>query len=282
MSSRTKRALQLVGTLLSIGALVFIALGFYENLKSGDLDGLKPNDYAVIVGLGLVCALANLLLCEAFHRLSRVLNTGLSRQTSWRIFGLSQIGKYLPGNIMHLVSRQALGGADGASQASLAKITGFELSSLALSGGLFFIFIADSFIGFLTLPLWIEGVIYLFTVTLVLFVLHRFVESALFFLFHTAFLVTMGFLFFLLLSHLGEQNLNPITVIAAYIVSWLVGFMTPGAPAGLGIREYILLLLLDITIGSGGVIMAVLLGRLINIIGDLITFFTSFALKPTT
>lgn len=56
--------------------------------------------------------------------------------------------------------------------------------------------------------------------------------------------------------------------------------VTPGAPAGVGVRELVLLLLLKGLAADTDLIMAVLLGRLVTVIGDLLFFMATF-LIPT-
>lgn len=281
MSPRLKTALNIVGTILALAALVVVASSFLKSLNAGEFDSLGRQDIAVVAAFSVVSGLLNIFLCEAFHSLSVQLEAGFSRRISWKVFGTSQIGKYMPGNVMHLLGRQALGGAAGVSQKSLAKIAFIELCSLALAGGLFVIFIADRFIGFLTIPLWVEIGLYGSAVAAAMALLGRLLGRpvALTFMWHKAFLMIMGALFFALLRYLGNDTVRIIDVITAYILSWLIGFITPGAPAGIGVREYVLLILLGGAAGSALVIVAVALARLINVIGDILTLLISLKAK---
>ncbi|THD12384.1 hypothetical protein B1808_13230 [Pseudofulvimonas gallinarii] len=61
-------------------------------------------------------------------------------------------------------------------------------------------------------------------------------------------------------------------ITAAFALSWLLGFLAPGAPAGLGVREGILIVLLA-GVGSDGELLAfVLLARATTMLGDVINF----------
>lgn len=61
-------------------------------------------------------------------------------------------------------------------------------------------------------------------------------------------------------------------VTAAFSLSWLLGFLAPGAPAGLGVREGILVVLLSGTASNGDLLAFVLLARLATMLGDIINF----------
>ena len=65
-------------------------------------------------------------------------------------------------------------------------------------------------------------------------------------------------------------------LIGAFILSWVVGFIVPGAPGGIGIREFVITLLLPEGIDAALVLFGIVMYRLVNIIGDAIGFlFTS-------
>ena len=63
----------------------------------------------------------------------------------------------------------------------------------------------------------------------------------------------------------------------AYVLAWLVGLVTPGAPAGVGIRELVLLFVLKGVIPETDLLLAVVMGRVVTIFGDVLYFLnTSF------
>ena len=58
------------------------------------------------------------------------------------------------------------------------------------------------------------------------------------------------------------------TILAAVALSWTGGFVTPGAPGGLGVREAMLYMLLSTTFASGPLMVTLALHRLVSILGD--------------
>lgn len=61
-------------------------------------------------------------------------------------------------------------------------------------------------------------------------------------------------------------------VTAAFALSWVLGFLAPGAPAGLGAREGIMLLLLNGSAPVQSVVIFVLVARVVTMLGDALCF----------
>jgi hypothetical protein len=64
-------------------------------------------------------------------------------------------------------------------------------------------------------------------------------------------------------------------IIGGYAFAWAIGFITPRAPAGLGVREAVLLAVLAPRLGSFVVVIASLLMRITTTLGDLLFFLES-------
>jgi len=100
------------------------------------------------------------------------------------------------------------------------------------------------------------------------------------------FLLISGLIFLVMLIGISLSDdkgdvfsfwLAPI-IIGCFVVAWLGGLVTPGAPAGLGIREVILLALLSSHLPKDTILTTVVIGRLLTIVGDLL--FLAQALLP--
>ena len=66
-------------------------------------------------------------------------------------------------------------------------------------------------------------------------------------------------------------------VTAAFALSWLIGFLAPGAPAGLGVREGIMVVLLSGAADNAQLLVFVLLARLVTMLGDACNFLIGTA-----
>jgi len=63
-----------------------------------------------------------------------------------------------------------------------------------------------------------------------------------------------------------------ILVVSLYTTAWLLGFLLPGAPGGIGVREAVFLLLLSGIYGQGVAAAMAVVMRAISILGDLVAF----------
>ena len=70
-----------------------------------------------------------------------------------------------------------------------------------------------------------------------------------------------------------------VNIFSAVVISWFAGFITPGAPAGLGIREVVFFALLSGTVAESSLLLATLVFRLVTIVGDLGAFFVGLGLR---
>ena len=92
------------------------------------------------------------------------------------------------------------------------------------------------------------------------------------------FLLSPGVIFYALIFFFGEQGYStPIgPVITIYALSWVIGYITPGASGGLGVREALIIGFLSGIVGEPASILVALALRLITIIGDFLVFGVSF------
>jgi len=63
-----------------------------------------------------------------------------------------------------------------------------------------------------------------------------------------------------------------ITVLGLFALSWLIGYIVPSAPSGLGIREVILLMFLGGTLNEGILLSAIVMHRAMQFVGDAVAY----------
>lgn len=63
-----------------------------------------------------------------------------------------------------------------------------------------------------------------------------------------------------------------ISLIGIYLLAWLVGFIMPGVPGGIGIKESILILLLNGLLPRDIILVSVIIHRCLNIIAEVLAF----------
>jgi uncharacterized membrane protein YbhN (UPF0104 family) len=244
----------------------------------------------VVVGGGIY-ALDNLLLVLAWQKLLKWFGgMSLSWRTNIGIYGSTQIAKYIPGNIFQLPSRHMRGYQNGLEHAPLLGAAIFEIIGLLIAASLI------SLIGFLS---GIRSAISIITVVLVLFLALASPILIYYLITHVKFLQRISIspkkdldllndllpvwiiyiLFFLIASlilyAIIHQVINPVynlpvqVVFATFSLAWLAGFITPGAPAGIGVREGVIILILTGYIGEPASIIVSILSRFVTMAGDL-------------
>ena len=163
MKISLRRALHIFGSFLGIAGVIFVIIKL--NVYADQLDFSRFNfcDWGLMSVFSVIYGVANVLLGFAWFDLLVFLGVGaVSRRWAVKVYGLSQLAKYVPGNIFHLAGRQAYGMAAGIPAIPLAKSSALELGLIAAVGGLFSILLVPivfpelpslAAVGFLWLPL---------------------------------------------------------------------------------------------------------------------------------
>lgn len=87
--------------------------------------------------------------------------------------------------------------------------------------------------------------------------------------------VYAAMIYFLILKMIvGEDILwgSAAQIAGAYLLSWLIGFLMPGAPGGIGIRETVMVYLLGGEYGKDSILLSIVIFRFVNILGDFFAF----------
>lgn len=280
---RLKRIFHAASSVLALAGVLFVVLKIAHHWTDIDVSGLGSTAWA---GLGIAAVaygLANALLARAWWHLLRELDVHVPWPKALRIYGVSQINKYIPGNIFHLAGRQTLGMAAGWAARPLATSALWELIMLATLGALF---------GTLALPLFWSPFPPLPAIALWAG-LSAFIYAALrrggvpgiarAMWLQTCFLATSGavFLTVLMVTHktTPEAGLLLPAACGAYVLAWLAGLVTPGAPAGVGVREAVLLFLLKGLFAPSDLLVAAVLGRIVTASGDVLFYLSALTLR---
>lgn len=95
------------------------------------------------------------------------------------------------------------------------------------------------------------------------------------------FAVYSGLIYYFILTRLLHVQLpwgTAFVVVGAYLFSWLMGFLIPGAPGGIGVREAAIVALLTPYLDSDPVLLAILIYRIVNTVGDVVAYLGNRAL----
>lgn len=292
MNQTTKRLLHFAGAVISLILVAYLVSRFFE-LRAAVASQLENGfPLATLALASMVCLLAYLPISIAWALLVSEPGHGFRNiPVSMEIVLLSQAARYLPGNIGHLVGRVMLTRrylAVTATRGS-ALVTIELLLSLACAA-----LLSSAAIPQLAplAPPWLSRVL-IQPSTVVIGVCAMVV--ALIFLgaasrrwlkfklpaaptllfsafFYAAALLVGGYALWLLLNSEHVSAVGVSLALLAYTTSWLAGFVTPGAPSGLGVREFILVQLLAPAVGEPQALLAAALLRLCSVSADVVAF----------
>lgn len=279
-----KTWLSRIGTLLGLVGLLFVAFRLRTYAGEIEAGGIGVGGYVALGGLALVYGTSNLLLALGWWKSLHYLDTPVSRGRAIRIYAASQLAKYVPGNIFQFAGRQVIGVATGIANKPLAKSTILELV-LLIGGGALFSPLAATLI-----PGWVgglsSGIAAFILLALIALMVAGWLGGATLgaaALYYFAFLAISGTIFAAAYQIAGgNAPASALPSIAgAYVLAWLAGLLTPGAPAGLGVREAVLVFLLGGVAAAPVILLAVVVGRAITVLGDVGFYLVGHITKNT-
>ncbi len=289
--------LRLIGKILSVLSIGFVV---YAICKMG-LDFSFVNNVplfvlVVLAGIGMKLLSMWLSATAWTQWLSFFSRTPFEKRDARQVFLRANIGKYIPGNVMHFVQRNLFATDMGISQLQLAMSSVFEVMSyVAVALMVASLTAWDSMQTVLAryfgdrLPvLGIAAACVAAAIAAVLVILRKKIRTALAGYSGKQFLKTLlkvivlqlvtllllAAVMVLLVWYAQGTLTSGIagTVISTYVIAWVLGYIVPGASGGIGIREMALLLLLGPLLGEGLVLSLAMIHRLITIIGDFLGY----------
>lgn len=220
------------------------------------------------------------------------LGSALNWNTSIQLFGISQIGKYIPGGVWNIVAAAEIGrDHDIPARRSVTAMTVAVLISLLSGTGIGVITVLSTSIA-IQVPTWLIVLLLVILVALLMPpVLNRLIGFGFKLLkrpvperqmtFKGLSLGTLlaviawgiaGAQIWLLACGFGMQPSasSMALAIGAYALAWVAGFLVVFVPAGTGVRESILGLFFASALTSGGVLAVVLVSRIAMTFADLL------------
>lgn len=291
------RGLRLVGALLSAAACAYVGWRLWNSPVSADLFH-RPGVFAVVALGTAVAFAANLMLALGWAATVRHFDPGaigLSRAVA--LYAWTQMGKYLPGNVFHFVGRYGLGRSAGVSHQALAAATVIEPLGLAGLAAIVALPFLGGWLAAHGQSAAILAVAALAAVGVAVMLVIRFkkvraasrraMESALSFLrrrgmgvagLYAGFFLLNGYLVWRLLDFYGTGTpaAGIWSVVSANAFAWVLGYVTIGAPAGVGIREVALIFALGPD-PHGSLAACAALYRVSSLLGDFLFFLAGAA-----
>jgi hypothetical protein len=209
---------------------------------------------------------------------------------AYKIIGISQITKYIPGNVGHLIGKAYLAKKIGIEVNDIIRSMTIENILLLYAGCIsclgYFIYFPE-----VQLPLKIEY-LYLtfiaFTFALAVYVMKSnanpekllSLSKVIVILgLNLSIFLILGLVLLLLQQLTLDYEVSLLTYTIAFAISFIAGFVVPGSPGGLGVRETIFVLLMAPKITEVNALNLIVSVRLISVFADVVIYFISIKLK---
>ncbi len=292
-----KKIINTAGCILMIISFVFLL----RRVAAMDVDWERLVDPAIIILLITMPFLnVTVIGLNAFcwgRSLALFSQSPVSNSDVFAVYAKSNLAKYLPGNVGHYAARQMFASQIGLRQVHIALASVFEIgysscSMLAVSA----LFSWDMLAKTVRMQFG-DGVLFWVCGAVVavagLFMAGYFLRrskyavevrvlaarpqfwltmlgSLLLFAVSTFF---VGSVFVLIMCQYAAVDIEGIfMLIGGCTASYLIGFITPGVPGGIGVREAAMLFLLEPFFPGNQILLAAVVQRLTMIIGDMIVF----------
>tara|TARA_Y100001936_G_scaffold185854_1_gene183625 strand:- start:12143 stop:13111 length:969 start_codon:yes stop_codon:yes gene_type:complete len=290
-----KRIIEVLGYLVSGIALYFV----YKYVINIDLEAAKQKlSYTwiplLLVFIAIYIVLMSFLATGWRYMLELLHGSSLPK---WRIIGIytkTQIYKYIPSNLMHVIARIYFATKLGPSKTNVVQSYFLEIVFMVLIG--LIIVLTTVYTGSFTLSdelilkfktalagggkVFSYGILIFGVVAIAFYLIKalRNYKSAFssdnlmrivkLFVLLVCFFFGMGCVEYFVFSGLLGMDIGFLYVVSLFTITWLGMFIIPGAPGGIGIREFIVIALLSPIYGPDDPTIGILIFRVITVLGD--------------
>ena len=299
MLNSRDRIVRWVGRGVMLAGLVFVVrqlLEYHGKVSQGAED---PTLWLTVALFSLLYGISGVLLSSGWLRLLRAQSVGqtkLSWVDCWSLYGKTQIAKYVPGNFFHIAGRHMLAVRKGIPQLTLLTAATLEIVFVLISAGLLSLIAAGTILEVVDIPALFWGIVGLVVFCILSGCLlcrspkfkqivcglrwrHLLVSITFYFMFFSA----SALLFFLIMVFAAESASVVVgqwyLVAGGYAFAWGVGFVVPGAPGGLGVREAILVVFLQSSFPAGLILLSSIAFRLVTTGGDVVFYLIALGIE---
>jgi len=304
-NAKLKKIISYAGSVLMILSLVFIARRFMaEEDAFRTAFGMLTSPW-VIIGLFAIAATEGLGILAAglnFRALVRnVSGIVAPRPLALAVYTESNVYKYIPGGVMYVAGRNRLSvEIEELSHGKVALSTVLEGVTMVI--GVITVAVIFAFdhsvtyiqtLDILPVLMLIVGAILVVAAFVAYFMRHKIggglksltnnMETINFAVIakRVGFAIGLMFLysvtFLMTLTLMGQEMTLSLgfAIIGLYLLAWLAGFITPGAPSGIGVREVVMILFLGDFVHAGILTAAMVMHRVLTATGDVMAYFAA-------
>lgn len=286
MLTNYKKFLYLIGNILVILSLLFIFKILIDNYHI--VMGLEFNFYTLSIFLLLIMLSIFVYILFSISWVAQLKSNYPSFNfiLSFYIISLSQIGKYLPGNIGHFAGRFYLSKRFLSKQDIIYTISVENILFICISfllGSIYILYIDIT--KYITLFELLFSFLLLFSLIVFSFLAIKYIRKKITIINLNYATMIKVFFIFIIMSLLGglsiyiltlfiaeDSNISYLQCLSGFSLSFLIGFIIPGAPGGIGIREYSFVLLFSPFLGEIYALKIILTFRIITVLSDILLF----------
>jgi hypothetical protein len=278
------------GTIVALVAIAYVGRAIVQNEIWASGSATLSQILAISAIGGGVYAANNIFLSAGWWQNLVQQNVDTSFRDSHRIYSRSQIAKYIPGNVFHYGSRHVLGTMAGIAQGKLIAGAALEANRMIVAAVLLSALGLGNWAAATGFPaeflVAVGAVAVAAGVVIDGFMIRRFQKTsvhewlagvtgmAAVVGLYLAFFAICGLILWtinwVVLGH--PDGLTIAAAMGAYAAAWVVGFVVPGASAGIGVREAVMIFGLAGLAGTPEAIVIALLMRVATVVGDFLFF----------
>jgi len=278
--SKRKNILYFLSFAVFCLCIFYVIEAIITKLNSEKLSIVLNDNIFFIFLISILFATSHIFLSLGWKNLINNGSINFSSKSAVIWHSYSQIFKYLPGPFLQHLGRHGIGLRLGVKNKLLIQsaILDLIISSLAavpysFTAIVYFYFYSNIFTLAL-LPFTAFLIFYL-----IKFFFHSFhLKAHISFIYFFISQLVLLTVFFILNYFLNVINLDLTTLVMTsmiYVLAWLIGMLAVGVPAGIGVREAVMVYFLNSLLNQNEVIILVILMRVVCSIGDLIAFIYS-------
>lgn len=264
-----KKLLKLAGNIVVIAALAFVVKKFidmdvnFSQLSSSSVIAALVISLVVQAGLIIVACFQWLMFTRSFS------GKKIPFSAAMPVYTKSNIFKYIPGNVFQYVGRNKLAADMKISHVDVACATVFDVLFCVIWTGVISVILLGSSIAELLEKygknILIIGIVGVAAVVLGLILVYykfreklkrylsryakafapgnrfRLFQGVFYYLVHNSVSAAMYFVCLRLIVGSSASVSELAVLTGAFMFAWIIGFVTPGAPGGIGIRESVML-----------------------------------------
>lgn len=214
------------------------------------------------------------------------------------VYVSANLMKYVPGNVFQYVGRNQLAVRNRLPHLPVALATMLDVLITVIAAAIISIFFLYDFIAkYLRVNSWMQTALIIVGIIIVLAVFLMFLfrnqiwkkienYSYLFstksiktiliaLIYYIIVLMISSLMYLIVVIYITDTPLSSqvfLQLFSAYTLAWLVGFITPGAPGGIGIKELVMVAVTGGYIGTDVITLSMVIIRILLVVADCIAF----------